>query len=422
MPQCGRPSQLAHHRLDLAERRLVRHALEHVHGDVRGLAPVRGREQRVVAGREAQLDRERDRDGARGSRARARTASAARARGSAYSISSKRTSRGLAKTSKDSATRSRLEAARPASRLMRRDRPRRAPRGAVEQPERVVVQHHVLQPLAAAAAAASRGASVRLLVRVSASGECGNVNSSKWSLASTCASSPSSTSSSGSGRSTAWRRKAGTQRRVTAATTPSAPSPTRAARSSSPPSTVSSRAVGRARAPSPRRSRARLPSRAPVPCVPVTSAPASDWASMSPRFGSARPWRVQLAHEPVQRDAGLGAHEPGRAVDVEHAVEPLERQQRPVGRHAGRERVPGARHAAPRARARRPRPARARLPGRTCSAGAHDCPRDQFDHMPARLPPHELGARARGAAPARGARPRDGRRGAGGAPARRRAG
>ena len=90
---------------------------------------------------------------------------------------------------------------------------------------------------------------------------------------------------------------------------------------------------------------ARLPSFAPVPCVPVTSAPASDWASMSPRFGSARPCACQLAHEPVQADARLGAHEPARAVDVEHAVEAVEREQRPVGRHPARERVAGARDA-----------------------------------------------------------------------------
>ena len=114
----------------------------------------------------------------------------------------------------------------------------------------------------------------------------------------------------------------------------------------------------RARAPSPRRREARLPSRAPVPCVPVASAPASDCASMSPRFGSARPWRVQLAHEPVQGDARLGAHEPARAVDVEHAVEALEREQRPVGRRR-RRRTSGRRPPrAPRARGRRPRPAR----------------------------------------------------------------
>src|SRR4051812_12140949 len=46
-----------------------------------------------------------------------RTASTACSRGSAYSISSKRTSRGLAKTSNESATRSRCDALRPASRL-----------------------------------------------------------------------------------------------------------------------------------------------------------------------------------------------------------------------------------------------------------------------------------------------------------------
>src|SRR3954470_20912702 len=48
-------------RLDLAEGRLVVNALEEVHGDVGAVAAVGGREQRVVAGAEAQLDRERDR-------------------------------------------------------------------------------------------------------------------------------------------------------------------------------------------------------------------------------------------------------------------------------------------------------------------------------------------------------------------------
>src|SRR4051812_4242476 len=70
--------------------------------------------------------------------------------------------------------------------------------------------------------------------------------------------------------------------------TPSAPSETRAASSSSPPAIVRSEPSG------PTSStlvscRERFGSAVPVPCVPVASAPASDWASMSPRFGIASP-------------------------------------------------------------------------------------------------------------------------------------
>ena len=49
---------------------------------------------------------------------------------------------------------------------------------------------------------------------------------------------------------------------------------------------------------------------------------------------------------------------PARPVDVEHAVEAVEREQRPVGRHPAGERVAGARDAHRAARARRPRSAR----------------------------------------------------------------
>ena len=70
--------------------------------------------------------------------------------------------------------------------------------------------------------------------------------------------------------------------------TPSAPTDTRAARSSSPPLIVRSL---------PSASTSSIAStwpemigwRVPVPCVPVEIAPASDWASMSPRFDIARP-------------------------------------------------------------------------------------------------------------------------------------
>ena len=243
------------------------------------------------------------------------------------------------------------------------------------------------------------------------------MNSSKWSLPSTCSSSESSTSSSGSGRSTAWRRKEGTQRRVTAATTPSAPSDD--ARGAQLVAAVERRAPSRrrARAPSPRRPEARLPSRAPVPCVPVTSAPASDCTSMSPRFGSASPWPCSSRTSRCRPMPASARTSPlARSTSSTRSSRSSESSVPSVG-DAARERVPGARHAhrapagdglaqlgpAPRSHVLG---GRARLPARPVRPHA------------ARLPPHELGARARGAAPARGARARDGRRGAGGAPAR----
>ena len=84
---------------------------------------------------------------------------------------------------------------------------------------------------------------------------------------------------------------------------------------------------------------------APVPCVPVTSAPASDCASMSPRFGSARPWACSSRTSRCRRMPASARTRPRVAVDVEHAVEAVEREQRPVGRHDAGERVAGARHA-----------------------------------------------------------------------------
>ena len=244
MPQCGRPPQLAHHGLDLAERRLEAHALEHVDGDVGGLARVRGREQGVVAGREAQLDRERDRVALEDLRAR-RAPPRRRARAAARTPSPR---------SARAAGWRRRRRTRPPARAARPPRPAsRLRRGIVRGARRATRLSSPKTWLSSTTSCSHsrrgrRGVGRRVAcgcwcasARV---GECGNVNNSKWSLPSTCSSSSPSTSSSGSGRSTAWRRKAGTQRSVTAATTPSAPSPTRAARSSSPPSTVSSRAVG----------------------------------------------------------------------------------------------------------------------------------------------------------------------------------
>ncbi len=99
------------------------------------------------------------------------------------------------------------------------------------------------------------------------------------------------TSASGIGRSSAARVNAGTQRSVTVEITPRAPRPTRAAanrsgRSRSEHETTDPSASTRSRAAT---WVAMPPSRAPVPCVPVEIAPEIVWASISPRFGIARP-------------------------------------------------------------------------------------------------------------------------------------
>src|SRR5215472_5300889 len=108
------------------------------------------------------------------------------------------------------------------------------------------------------------------------------------------------TCSTGIGRSSAVSVNDGTQRSVTAVTTPSAPSPTRAAANSSGRSDaeqVTSEPSARTR-PSASTWVASPPSRAPVPCVPVDRAPAIVWASISPRLARASPNSAAAAFRP----------------------------------------------------------------------------------------------------------------------------
>ncbi len=242
---------------------------------------------------------------------------------------------------------------------------------------------------ARASPGADTGASVRSLVRVSASGECGKVQNSKWSWASTRSSRPSSTSSSGSVRSTPRRRKAGTQRSVTAVTIPSEPSPTRAARSRSPSSRVSVR-----RSPLPSTSSSastwalRFCSRAPVPCVPVAIAPASVWASMSPRLGSASPRssRPRLSAASVIPPSALTSPEAGSASRMRSSRS--SRTSVPsVGTHGENEWPdPAARTVRPASAARRTAPATSRADfGCSIATGTHECVRAQLLHMRPRL-------------------------------------
>ena len=161
------------------------------------------------------------------------------------------------------------------------------------------------------------------------------------------------------GASTSRSRNAGTQRSVTAAMTPSAPSDdprgaqqvaVRRASRSLPSARTSSTASTCAE---------RFGSRVPVPCVPVASAPASDWASMSPRFGIASPRACSSRESACRRMPGLDAHEPGRASASSTRSSASSESSVPVGQRAGAERVPGAGDAH-RAGAARRSPARAR--------------------------------------------------------------
>ena len=80
-----------------------------------------------------------------------------------------------------------------------------------------------------------------------------------------------------------------------------------------------------------------------MPCVPVASAPASDWASMSPRLGIASPRTCSSRDNAFRRmPASTRTRSP---CDVEHAVQGVEREQRAVGDRARAERVAGARDA-----------------------------------------------------------------------------
>src|SRR5829696_4629214 len=108
---------------------------------------------------------------------------------------------------------------------------------------------------------------------------------------------PSSAPVSVPGPSTARSAKAGTAWSVTAVTTPSAPSPMRAAENTSgrrfaSQSSTAPSGVTNCR---PRTWVARPPNRAPVPWVPVEKAPATVCRSMSPRFVSDQPRRTSSA-------------------------------------------------------------------------------------------------------------------------------
>ena len=137
----------------------------------------------------------------------------------------------------------------------------------------------------------------------------------------------------GAGASTPRSVKAGTQRSVTSAIAPSAPRPTRAARNSSGSARLGAderRAVGEHQrqlgdlrgdvpqaAPRCRAWRWRSPRR-------------SLCTSMSPRFSIASPCAASCRAQLVDRDAGLDAHQPRVAIDVEHPLEPPQAEHQAV--------------------------------------------------------------------------------------------
>lgn len=82
----------------------------------------------------------------------------------------------------------------------------------------------------------------------------------------------------------------------------------------------------------------------------------------------------------MQADAGLHAHQPPLPVGVQHAVEPIELQQCPVGHGRRAEGVAGAGHPHRPARTRDGGGDSARERGRTISTGRQRCEPDQLRH------------------------------------------
>ncbi len=127
--------------------------------------------------------------------------------------------------------------------------------------------------------------------------------------------------------------KAGTQRSVTSATTPSAPEPdARCAKQ------FGVTLGGARRASSHRQARASAPPPARGCCA--SERPSRGWQSISPprcsarrcrpRFSSARPCSARLGIQLCDRDATLHAHETRVAIHVEHTLKAVEHDQHPV--------------------------------------------------------------------------------------------
>ena len=382
--------------------------------------PCAGESSASSAGDEAQLDREVDRVALEDLRAAPRTASARARAGSRTPSRRSARAAGWRRSRYDAVDA--LARGRPPRReaVDARDRAReaRAP-SAAQRSKRVVVEQHVLQPRAGAARRRERRVGRGRSCASARAGECGNVQNSKWSFASTRSSRESSTSSSGTRRVDAAQR--GTRARSAASprsTTPSEPSATRAARSRSPSPAVS---VARLTA-------ARRRARAPSTCGREVRRGA--------RRSRACRWRARRRATGRRCRRGSGSARPRSASAAAERGRVIPASTRP-GRSRGRRRGPGragpgapacrrwARTARTSARSPPPapsgpprQPAGPRPPPRAPTSGARSrrgrttASRAQLLHMPRtlhgcdRLTGHVLGARARGAAPPRGARAR----------------
>ena len=189
---------------------------------------------------------------------------------------------------------------------------------------------------AAPGRAASAGRRCASCVRVSATSACGKVQNSKWS----CASARSCSVvedvlerlrlvdvAQPEGGHAAQRDRGDDAERAERR---------RARRAARRRRRASARCRRRGSARPPRPGRRGSGSRVPVPCVPVASAPASDWASMSPRFGIASPRACSSRESACRRMPASTRTSPVAASASSTRCSASRRDQRAVGDRAAR--------------------------------------------------------------------------------------
>ena len=232
-----------------------------------------------------------------------RSTSSTDSRGRAYSLSTKHTSRDEQNTLHESSANSRA----PSPRAVRRFIP--GTRWGTAVARRLAASNTRLASRSSSSVARHRDSgpgpspgATRSLRFTSTRSVWGNQCRSRWSWASASACRCGSRASSDSPASLACSRKAGTHCSSTSVTTPSAPSPTRAAANTS--GSVSAEQdiddPSASTRVSPLTAAAMPWSRAPVPWVPVAMAPLIVWRSMSPRLGRASPTACEGRVEHVQ--------------------------------------------------------------------------------------------------------------------------
>ena len=200
LPQCGRPPSSESAASTSRNGGLVGHAPEDVHGHEGAVAAVRGREQGVVGGAEAQLDREADRVALERGAGAADGLDRVLARDAVLHLLEAHEPVG-GEDPVGPVDALALRGDRGGEAVQARDRAREAARDLVDGAEGVVVDDDVARRTRGRARARRGASSVRSSVRVSATSACGKVQNSKWSCASARSCSASSTGSSGSGLS-----------------------------------------------------------------------------------------------------------------------------------------------------------------------------------------------------------------------------